>query len=297
MTSSADPTLERIARRVPIPEPAFERLLRRRDRKRRNQRIAAGVVGIAVFVAAVWIVTSGGAFDRNQSPAVPGGAGTGPTATEPSVPPDAEQSDWTGGGLPPEGTVPSTPKEGEVVARFAKLHEGFVYVYADGRVLWFGYTSTINEQRLTPEGIDLVLSGDVEPQRFLHWSDLDLPAGAWADAEIRPYVASRYAVCFYQEIGESNPGTINEGYEYPSRVVGFFPEPSRAILRGKDHTYEHSGEALDPGPIDCSEVTTDEARALDTILSDVRVEDSEGDEIYWETHMILPHGEWLVMYG
>ena len=52
------------------PEPAFERLRHRRDRKRRNQRIAAGVVGIAVFVAAVWIVTSGGRFDRTQTPAV-----------------------------------------------------------------------------------------------------------------------------------------------------------------------------------------------------------------------------------
>jgi Tol biopolymer transport system component len=41
-------------------------MLRRRDRKRRNQRIAAGVVGIAVFVVAVWIVTSGGAFNRTQ---------------------------------------------------------------------------------------------------------------------------------------------------------------------------------------------------------------------------------------
>ena len=38
----------------------LEHLLRRRDRKRRNQRIAAGVVGIAVFVAAVWAVTTGG---------------------------------------------------------------------------------------------------------------------------------------------------------------------------------------------------------------------------------------------
>jgi hypothetical protein len=35
------------------PEPAWERLVRRRDRKRRNQRVAAGVLGIAVFALAV----------------------------------------------------------------------------------------------------------------------------------------------------------------------------------------------------------------------------------------------------
>jgi hypothetical protein len=50
------------------PEPAWERLVRRRDRKRRNQRIVAGVVGIAVFVAAIWIVTSDWSSDRTQRP-------------------------------------------------------------------------------------------------------------------------------------------------------------------------------------------------------------------------------------
>jgi Tol biopolymer transport system component len=80
MTPSSNETLERIARRIPIPEPAYERMMRRRDRKRRNQRIAAGVVGITVFVAAIWIVTSVGSVDRTQ-PAVPGGAETGPTPT------------------------------------------------------------------------------------------------------------------------------------------------------------------------------------------------------------------------
>lgn len=34
------------------PEPAWERLVRRRDHKRRNQRVAAGILGIAVFALA-----------------------------------------------------------------------------------------------------------------------------------------------------------------------------------------------------------------------------------------------------
>ena len=49
-------------------EGIMDSLIRRRDRKRRNKRIAAGVVGIAVFVAAVWITTSGLSFDRTQTP-------------------------------------------------------------------------------------------------------------------------------------------------------------------------------------------------------------------------------------
>ena len=67
-------SVERAAEQFRLPEGSFEQLVRRRDRKRRNQRIAAGVVGIAVFVAAVWIVTSGLSFDRTQTPAATGPA-------------------------------------------------------------------------------------------------------------------------------------------------------------------------------------------------------------------------------
>ena len=79
--------------RLAPPEPAYERLVERRDRKRRNQRIAAGVVGIAVFVAAVWIVTSVGRSIALQTPVVPGGAGTGQTETGPAVTGPAEAVD------------------------------------------------------------------------------------------------------------------------------------------------------------------------------------------------------------
>jgi Tol biopolymer transport system component len=84
MTNSPDPTLERIARRIPVPQPASERLLRRRDRQRRTQRIASGVVGIAVFVAAILVVTTGLPFDRTQTDVAPAGAGAGTKGTEPT---------------------------------------------------------------------------------------------------------------------------------------------------------------------------------------------------------------------
>lgn len=61
--------LERAGSNFPPLDLEPETILRSRDRKRRNQRIAAGVVGIAVFVAAVWIVTSGASPDRSQRPA------------------------------------------------------------------------------------------------------------------------------------------------------------------------------------------------------------------------------------
>jgi WD40-like Beta Propeller Repeat len=64
---SARTTLERIGDRVPVPEPAFERLLRRRDRKRRNQRItAAAIAAILALVSMSILVRS---FRGTQRPA------------------------------------------------------------------------------------------------------------------------------------------------------------------------------------------------------------------------------------
>jgi hypothetical protein len=77
------PVLERVRSSFPDPEMPFEGVLRRRDQRQRRRRITADVVGMAVFVAAVWIVTSGLSFDRTETPAVPGPAETGPAETEP----------------------------------------------------------------------------------------------------------------------------------------------------------------------------------------------------------------------
>jgi hypothetical protein len=292
--------LERAERQFSEPKVDIESVRRRSSQRRRNQRISAGVVGIAVFVAAVWIVTSVGSFDRTQTPAVPGGAGTGPTGT-PTVAPDAG---WDGIGFPPEGTAPSTPKEGELVAHHIG-NASYVFVYADGRVISGGgifedFDGTAREQRLTPEGVELVRSGAVEQTRFL-LSSAPVPAGAWEDAKIKPYVPSRYAVCYWMERGGDNisPSTVPTAtplfrYDYvsPSTVLRFFPAQAREILAGKDHTYPPPSY-----PLECSEVTTDEARALDNILRDVRVVDAQGDQIAWQINTLLPHGEWAFMFG
>jgi dipeptidyl aminopeptidase/acylaminoacyl peptidase len=63
--------VERAMERVELRSFTLDGFHDRRERKRRDQRITAGVVGIAIFVAAVWIVTTGGPFDRSQ-PAVTG---------------------------------------------------------------------------------------------------------------------------------------------------------------------------------------------------------------------------------
>ncbi|MGH2578209.1 MAG: hypothetical protein ACRDG9_10765, partial [Actinomycetota bacterium] len=62
--------LERARRALRPPENAYERLLERRDRKRRNNRIAAGVLGLVIASSGLFAVVS--AFTRGGEEAGPG---------------------------------------------------------------------------------------------------------------------------------------------------------------------------------------------------------------------------------
>ena len=81
---------EHAAARYEPPDLPIDGLLKRWNRKRRYQRIAAGLVGIAVFVAGVGIVTSGMPFDPHTE-TVPGAAGNGP-ALDPFISINAQLS-------------------------------------------------------------------------------------------------------------------------------------------------------------------------------------------------------------
>jgi hypothetical protein len=80
-------------------------------------------------------------------------------------------------GLPPQGATPSTPESGELEISYwvgyprADLGRSRAWVYADGRLLWLRGGSDLNltaaanqfssgflEQRLTPEGVELLRS-------------------------------------------------------------------------------------------------------------------------------------------
>jgi WD40 repeat protein len=77
MSSDRYDVLERFEPLFESPEPSIERLLRRRDRKRRNQRLVATVVGIALFAAPVAFFARLISTDRIQTP-----GGRGPTVPE-----------------------------------------------------------------------------------------------------------------------------------------------------------------------------------------------------------------------
>jgi hypothetical protein len=131
---------------------------------------------------------------------------------------------------------------------------------------WWPDNGRVYEQRLTPEGVDLVRSGALEPSAFLgSASQAELPASIWADPEVRLYAPPRYAVCFSLSDGEHHQREVD-----PSQVVDLLPAPAQALLRGEGEP--RSYEALGNPPTECLEVATDEARALQAILSDAGVE-------------------------
>jgi hypothetical protein len=336
--------LEREMRRVQLRPFTFEGFHSRRDRKRRNQRIAAGVVGITVFVAAVVairVAATGGPSDGNREPV------SGPTIA-PDVPVAPDVPEAVGLiGLPPEGATPSTPREGELVLSFMFGHtmgdpgRFTFHVYADGRVIWerlgdLRRSSTgLIEQRLTREGVGLVRSEVISTGLFGHdlhlasahgllfgevrvsdgdrlvrvtWGDccdpgsedvakemptpeqasalqrLDarladpaswLPASAWEDPDMKPYVPSSYSVCYDTEQGVGL-----------DRVLASLPQPVEGLLRSWERTHEvlagRPGRGQPGLDIWCSRVTTEEARALAETLDDaaIGVLDSGSASIY-----------------
>jgi hypothetical protein len=298
----------------PMPD-AFERVLARRDRKRRNKRITAGILGITVFVAAVWIVRDVTSLDRTRT-VVPGGSGTtgpaetGSTFTPPRTGGHVEPGEstgptgptgWDGYGIPPKGTALSTPVEGQPILQqdyegeyllgklIKRCHGGcgkwyhtHLAVYADGRVLWW------NDLRGSagPAGIgaDYVKERRLTPEGVdLVRSGIDpddLPDSAWADAEARPYAPPRYSVCFVI----SRP----DGEEVPSatdvvRAMDLLPAAANALLRGTDP------DPLHPG---CVVVSTQEARAFTGILSEEGLETGV-DGVAAEGFLGVTPGSWV----
>jgi Tol biopolymer transport system component len=134
----------------------YAALLRRRDRKRRNQRISAGVVGIAVFVAAIWIVTSVGSLDRSETSVVPGGDVTGPAETGPAETGPAQSG--------PTETGPSETRQGiadlpvSVTDYLVDLETGARTPLPESIVGMYDVTS---DYAVSPDGSRLAFTGPI----------------------------------------------------------------------------------------------------------------------------------------
>jgi RNA polymerase sigma-70 factor, ECF subfamily len=132
-----------------VPMPDLDELQWQGTRMRRVQ-IAVGPALVASALAIGGVVVTSSIGDDAIPPASGGTADT-------SAPKGAME-------LPPDGATASTPASGELVvsmwSRGRTGWDGWVYVYADGRVIWqrrgpLPATGWL-EQRLTPEGVELV---------------------------------------------------------------------------------------------------------------------------------------------
>jgi hypothetical protein len=257
----------------PDPEALIEEA---RQRARRRRRLyGAAAAGLALLGVSLFVV-----FGR----------------------PEASQS------ASPEPPLVPIASDGEatVLARYAKLGHGWVFIYDDGRVIFNQYGHPLVDwhphpykaepvqvvRRLTSHGLDLVRSGDLSASDFLRalsypkgkhgdvsWDDgrIALPAGLWADPEFKPYVPPRYGVCAWVEPG--GPAGSGAAGESLTNLLQGLPASVRALLRGKERTYHPDGDYYFPDEgwsWACFMVSAEEADVL------------EGPEV--EVFPILPHG-------
>ena len=191
-------------------------------------------------------------------------------------------------------------------------------------MIWFTQdVQLLNEQRLTPKGVDLVISGDVPLSRFLDQGYESLRptevfgiAGAWADRMIKKYVAPRWAICVTDEVAN-----VVDPSDVPEVLL---PDEADTLLRDMERTYEHTaGLGRTIAPATCYEVTVDEARTLAeilrtyTIYRDILRRPGFNDHIIGRGEVefvsqwmgpplsrfsvifkpLLPQGEWIEWYG
>jgi hypothetical protein len=261
----------------------------------------AGVVGIAFFLGAVWLVATGGSLGTprpsrtpsRSEPPIPSGA---PARTPPG---DAVSERVGFVGLPPVGATRSKPRTGELVLeyqgrRFATWYQ--VFVYADGRMIWQregnlaeganGSSTGFLEQRLTRTGIRMLRSrGSAGAALFgfpwrppypASW----LPPRAWEDRTIRAYVPSRYAVC-YDVLWRAIP---------PSRIVAWLPVVAERLLRAGVADVRFAGGWLRGFDGTCSVLTTAGARTVALALHHAGLRQDVFQQAYGLTYSFESRG-------
>ena len=179
-------------------------------------------------------------------------------------------------GLPPEAAEPSAPEAGVLVESYPAAGSGLPYrgaarLYADGRLIWNRYfdgpggpnslTTGYLEQRLTPEGVELV-KGEKDllrkaPLSLLGW----LPLDAWEARRPAPYVPPGYGICLHAQ--DPRPGRAADGVTIEAaHLIQLLPVSVSSLLAGR--------ESVSPIEWDqeCIALSLDETRALEQVVSD-----------------------------
>jgi hypothetical protein len=179
-------------------------------------------------------------------------------------------------GLPPEAAEPSVPETGELVESYAAAgggppYRGTARLYADGRLIWNRYfngpggqnslTTGYLEQRLTPEGVELV-QGEKNllrkvPLVLLEW----LPLDAWEARWPVPYVPPGYGICLYAQ--DPRPGRAADGVTTePADLIQMLPASVSSLLAGREYVSPIEWDQ------ECIALSLEETRAVERVLRD-----------------------------
>jgi hypothetical protein len=237
-------------------------------------------------------------------------------------------------GLPSEGIAPSTPETGQLVLSFGGRVRSIgldfhrVWIFADGRLIWkrnldgvtdtarraFGArepTTAVIEQRLTPEGVELMRSRvlaaglhDIEPADAITdgtawnrpgvlWGGLVVHDGdrlvdaEWSDGELPGLLADPgswipASAWVDRRIGAYVPSryAVCFGHVRPERLTeeisptgiwDLLPEQTRSLIRSR--TIDPIREWHEQDARCLYQVSTDDARTITTALDDVGLSD------------------------
>ena len=281
---------------------ARQRLLESVERPRVTRGrvlVATAVVAILVTVIALW-------WEARQDPRAlrPAGTttqsalGSATTGIFPAGPHGPETVPTVGFiGLPPVGAVPSSPERGVLVDEWPLFAgtlpwRGGAQLYEDGRLIWYLFhggtappyvheSTGYLEQRLSPEGVDLVRTNpddnSRDPWQLENW----LPDTAWADRAVKAYVPMRYGACVkhYDPSGSGSNWGVRGSPPRLDDLLAALPESVAELLRGKPLV-----PPLDDAE-DCLAVTVAEARVLDRALKGAGVSASTGEA--WRNRYVL----------
>ncbi len=133
------------------------------------------------------------------------------------------------------------------------------------------------EQRLTPEGVELVRTRHGNPL-LLHES---LPASAWEDKQFRKYVPVGYAACFFLHDPNKLGAAQTSSVVAPpiEQLLAVLPTSAADLLRGRLTVPAVRGSS--DAQYDCLALTTDDARRLDRALADAGVEGGTDEHMLW----------------
>lgn len=120
-----------------------------------------------------------------------------------------------------------------------------------GDVTWDNVDPDVPRRSPTPEQASALIRLDARLADPASW----LPASAWEDPDTKAYVPSGYSVCYE---GGQGVGL--------SRVLALLPPAAENMLRAQENTPGTYTNLRGRFPIWCSELTNEEARALERIL-------------------------------